>query len=121
MIQGLGTDIQDIGRFNKIMANPRFLRRIFSEYEQDYCTRKPFPAQHFAARFGVKEAYYKATHHLYDARITDVQIVNLDRRPQLMLWKIREGLEEKWRTYKMHVSISHTKTYAVATVVVEGQ
>ena len=58
MLLGTGVDIVQIKRFREI-ANERggrFLNRIFTEAEIDYCNKKVDKMQHLAARFACKEA-----------------------------------------------------------------
>ncbi len=57
-IIGLGIDATDIPRIEKAIADhgDRFLQRIFTAGEIDYCRARRRAAQHFAARFASKEA-----------------------------------------------------------------
>ena len=57
MILGIGVDIIKIERFSNI-KNPRFVARVFSEYEQEYLRSRK--AQSYAAIFAAKEAVAKA-------------------------------------------------------------
>src|SRR5690349_177244 len=61
-IIGLGLDATDIDRVADTLARygDRFLRRIFTEAEVAYCTRRRVPAIHLAGRFAAKEATMKA-------------------------------------------------------------
>lgn len=62
MIKGIGVDIVEIDRIQQAIESKkeRFLHRIFTEGERDYCFAKPSPFRHFAARFAAKEAVSKA-------------------------------------------------------------
>ena len=62
MIIGIGVDIVEIERFRNAMERlkDRFIRRIFTPGEQQYCNGHREPAQHFAVRFAAKEALFKA-------------------------------------------------------------
>jgi hypothetical protein len=57
-IIGIGLDATDIHRIADTIERygERFLRRIFSDGEIAYCTRRRVPAIHFAGRFASKEA-----------------------------------------------------------------
>jgi holo-[acyl-carrier protein] synthase len=59
---GLGLDATDISRISDTIERygDRFLRRIFTDGEIAYCTRRRVPAIHFAGRFAAKEAAMKA-------------------------------------------------------------
>ena len=58
----IGTDLVDIDRI-KISIEKyqiKFLDRVFSAEEQEYCQSKSNPAIHYAGRFAAKEAIKKA-------------------------------------------------------------
>ena len=58
---GVGVDVVEIDRFaESLRRRPRLAERCFTDAEQAYCSRKPFPPQHYAARFAAKEAVGKA-------------------------------------------------------------
>ncbi|MCA1560436.1 MAG: holo-ACP synthase, partial [Acidobacteria bacterium] len=61
-ILGLGLDTTDIPRIADMLAQygDRFLRRVFTDGEIAYCTRRRKPAPHLAGRFAAKEAAMKA-------------------------------------------------------------
>lgn len=62
MIKGIGVDIVEIDRIQKAIDSrkDRFINRIFTRDEQEYCFGRPRPYRHFAARFAAKEAVSKA-------------------------------------------------------------
>jgi holo-[acyl-carrier protein] synthase len=115
MVLGTGIDIIEVQRVQTIAErNPRFLERIFTSREIDYCMKKRNKYQHLAARFAAKEAFFKAL----GKRIswTAVELYNLSSgKPEL---KIKN--KQKLHVDKAHVSISHLKDYAVAAVILEG-
>jgi holo-[acyl-carrier protein] synthase len=116
MVIGIGIDIIDVERVRKLAEkNPRFLERIFTPKEIDYCLKKKNKYQHLAARFAVKEAFFKAI----GKRISwqDVELFNLPSgKPQLDI-----KFKERFFIEKALVSISHLKEYAVAAVILEGE
>jgi holo-[acyl-carrier protein] synthase len=61
-ILGIGFDATDIPRVADVFRRygDRFLRRVFTEREIAYCTRRRDPVPHLAGRFAVKEATMKA-------------------------------------------------------------
>jgi holo-[acyl-carrier protein] synthase len=61
-IIGLGTDLVEVERIRGVLERQgeRFLHRVFTEEERDYCLRMKFPHKHLAARFAAKEAVSKA-------------------------------------------------------------
>src|SRR5258708_9280419 len=88
-IIGLGLDATDIDRIADTIERygERFLRRIFSDGEIAYCTRRRVPAIHFAGRFAAKEAAMKAlgTGHSAGVLWRDVEVVRHGGPPQLQL------------------------------------
>ena len=112
MILGTGVDIIEVARVQKLVeANPKFLKRVFTETEIAYCYSKKNKHQHLAARFAAKEAFFKALGRKINW--TDVGIVNLSwGKPEL---EVRS--KEMLPFTKADVSISHLKEYAVAVVI----
>ena len=61
MIKGTGVDIIEISRIEKSLTNEKFVERIFTKKEQEYCnSRKQMAVSSYAARFAAKEAVVKA-------------------------------------------------------------
>jgi holo-[acyl-carrier protein] synthase len=123
MLVGLGVDIIEVPRIKKALNRwgERFLKRVFTPDERRYSLRKAFPEQSLAARFAAKEAVMKALGTGLSGGIawTDVEIVNTPRgKPEVRLrGKIASRVGEK----KVQISLSHTKEYAVAFAVIEGE
>ena len=63
MIKGVGTDIIEISRIEKLLSqhSEKGLLRIFTDKEISYCSKKRKNAESFAGRFAAKEALFKAT------------------------------------------------------------
>ncbi|MFO7974252.1 MAG: holo-ACP synthase [Candidatus Hydrogenedentota bacterium] len=121
MILGVGTDLVEIAEFENRMERGRLLR-AFSEAEQAYADEKPKRRmQALAARWAAKEAFAKAlgTGLRAEWDLSEVEVVNGEGgKPELQLGpSVRGVLPEGAR---VHVSLSHTATYATAVVVVEG-
>ncbi len=117
-----GTDIIEIERIKESieeMGQP-FIDRIFTPNEIQYCESKNnVKYQHYAARFAAKEAIFKAISKDLQDKFSmgwkNVEIINDEKgRPNVKFIDFSiEGLKE------IDISISHCKTYAVATVVAE--
>ena len=61
-VLGIGVDIVETTRIEHSLERfgERFLHRVFTQGEIDYCQSMKYPARHFAARFAAKEAVSKA-------------------------------------------------------------
>lgn len=121
MIIGIGTDIIEVHRMRAVLTDysTRFIQKIFTESEQAYCASKADPAIHYAARWAAKEAFAKAYRTGIGEHIGwhDVQIERASTgAPHIVLFG---AIAEQCRTYKLHVSLTHTHEYAVAMVVIE--
>lgn len=57
----LGADVIEVDRIRGILERQgeRFLARVFTDEEREYCSRMAYPHKHFAARFAAKEAVSK--------------------------------------------------------------
>jgi holo-[acyl-carrier protein] synthase len=62
MIIGIGSDVTDIRRIEKVIARhgDRFLGRIFTDTERARAERRPHTSATYAKRFAAKEACAKA-------------------------------------------------------------
>ena len=62
MVLGVGIDIIEIQRIIKSVERygDRFLDKVYTTIELEYCLSKFNKFQHLAARFAAKEAVYKA-------------------------------------------------------------
>src|SRR6266699_3720312 len=78
-IIGMGLDATEIDRIADMITRygDRFVRRIFTEGEIAYCTRRRTAAVHFAGRFAAKEAAMKAlgTGHSQGVLWRDIEVV----------------------------------------------
>lgn len=123
-IIGIGLDATEIPRIAETMARhgERFLTRIFTEGEVAYCQAHRHAAQHFAARFAVKEAAMKAlgTGHSHGVLWRDVELVRRGGPPQLQL---HGGAARRFDVIggrSSVVTIAHTDTLAIAQVILMG-
>ncbi len=125
MILGIGIDIIEIPRIERIISEygGHFIERVFSDEEIEYSASKSFPAIHFAARFAAKEAFLKSlgTGLADGIKWRSISISN-DRHsnPKLLIAGKAKEIAEKIGVKNIRVSISHTKEYAVAMVILEN-
>jgi holo-[acyl-carrier protein] synthase len=124
MIYGIGVDIVEISRMEKVIERwgERFLRRVFTEGEIAFCQKKGRPAARFALRFAAKEAFAKALGSGFRDGLGFRQIeVKRDSngRPILGLHGRGKKMCEGRGIAKSHLSLSDDGRYAIAMVVLE--
>ncbi len=119
----IGVDIVDIERIKiAVERTPRFLTRVFTPGELEYCLKKKNPYPSLAARFAAKEALRKL-HPVFINGIAfhDVEVINdLDGRPQLYLHNNALELQYKAGLANLAISLSHAKYQAIATIIAKG-
>lgn len=115
----IGIDCVDISRFNKEkISKIKFLRKIFTENEINYCAGKVNPSQHFAVRFAGKEALIKAFSS-YGIKISFKKIEILNKKNGIPFVKI---LDKELKDFKIKISLSHSSKIAMAiAIVTKGQ
>lgn len=127
MILGMGTDMIDVARVNRLISKgSSFTESIFTTNEMAYCESKRYRAEHYAARFAAKEAFMKAlgTGWRDGIAFCDIELTHDDLgKPILSIsGKTRERCQTKYpRGYRTHVSVAHLKDYATATVIIEEE
>ena len=124
MIAGMGVDIIEIERIeNEIQQHGEsFTTRVFTPEEIKYCETKMHRAQHYAARFAVKEAVFKALGTGWQKGVSwkDAVITNDDLgKPEVQLYGRAKELADKMGMNELLVSISHSLHYAVAVVIIQ--
>lgn len=123
MIYGLGTDLVEVERIaEKIERTAGFKEMIFSAGEINYCETKTHRFEHYAARFAAKEAFFKAlgTGWLSGTAFNQLQITNdANGKPFLELNDETRTTVAQLGQFNIHVSLSHTRTVATATVILE--
>jgi len=124
MIYAVGTDLVEISRVERIIDRwtKRFTERVYSEGEIRYCSKRAFPAQHFAARFAAKEAFLKCMGRgMFDGvGFRDVEVLNRSGgKPELKFYGKARTMVDGAGITGSHISISHTDRYAMAFVVLE--
>jgi holo-[acyl-carrier protein] synthase len=124
-IIGTGIDIIEIHRIEKAMEkNPdRFRARTFTDQEVEYCEKKKYKFQHYAARFGAKEAAMKAmgTGWTQGIRFSDIEVLNDEHgKPGLVFHGKAQVLFQEYGGNDAFVSLSHSKEYAAAVVILSA-
>ncbi len=116
MIKGIGNDIIEISRIKASIEKhgKRFLDRLFTTKEQEYCFKHKESARHFAGRFAAKEAIAKAFGTGFGLNMTwlDIEILNDEHgKPHVHL---SEKLASLYDFPELKISISHCHEYATA-------
>jgi len=120
MIETLGIDLIEIKRVKKVKERwgKRFLERVYTPKELEYCLKKKYPEGSLAGRFAAKEAVMKALGTGLSSGVSwkDIEIIN-DRKgkPEVFLYGKTKKLLGKKRVL---ISISHTKEDAIAQAMV---
>lgn len=124
MIAGLGTDIVEIGRFEKqLITSQRLAERVLTPQELKIFEQHKFQARFLAKRFAAKEAAVKAlgTGIANGVSFQDVEIENLPSgQPILKLTGKFALLCEQRNITRSFISLSDEQHYATATVILES-
>ena len=125
MIVGIGVDIVEIPRFGEVIQrqSDRFIRRVFTRAEQDYCRAHRDPVPHYAARFAAKEALFKALGTGWAGGVSWLDVdVRRDGRgaPYLVLQGEADKISRSLGAARVHLSLSHSRDSAVAVVVLDA-
>ena len=111
----VGVDIENTERFLNHDAgfSDKFLNKVFTDAELEYCFNKEEPAQHLAGRFAAKEAAFKALEQLGSVNkvhITQIEVIRAGGHgpPEIT----GPGMT----SINSSLSISHTTDIAIAFV-----
>ena len=124
MIFGIGIDLVEVPRIRKALQTSGFAARVFTAAERAYCDGKNTgKAASYAARFAGKEAFVKALGlGLRAGRLTDISIENNEAgQPFIVLSGHYLTIINEKNINGIHISLSHTKEWAMAEVVLEAQ
>lgn len=123
MILGTGIDIIEVARITKAIGRSSFIKRVFTLQEQAYCEgRGVQSAQSYAARFAGKEAVLKAFGTgLRGGLLTDIEILpDALGCPGVTLYGYFAAAEQQKQVTSIHISLTHTRQYAAAQVILWG-
>jgi holo-[acyl-carrier protein] synthase len=118
-VEAIGIDLVEVPRIAEAIRRygDRFVTRVFTPWEIQYCNSKINPELSFAARFAVKEAVFKAigTGFAEGVKWTSVEVVN-DKRGQPEV-RLGQGIRKHIGDKKIIISLTHTREYAMASAV----
>jgi holo-[acyl-carrier protein] synthase len=124
-IVGHGVDIVEVARIARMLDehSERFLDRCFTRRERVYAIGSRRAAEHLAGRFAAKEAALKAigTGWRHAIAWTDIEVVlEPSGAPRLEVVGRVAEIGAEMGVARWHVSISHTDTHAIASVIAES-
>jgi holo-[acyl-carrier protein] synthase len=125
MIVGTGIDIAEVPRIREAIARhgQRFLNRVFTEGEIQYCESKANRVERYAARFAAKEAGMKAigTGWNHGVRWRDIEVARKPGgRPTLLLHGKAAEFAARLGATNIALSLTHTAEQAMAQVILES-
>jgi len=110
MIVGLGMDLVEVARIERAMQNPRFVQKILTEAEREYCSS----VARVAGRWAAKEAVAKAV----GLHLTWQQVEILPDelgQPRVI---VRSSHFDPKRL-RLTVTITHERTHAASVAILE--
>lgn len=117
-------DATDLPRIAELLQRygDRFLRRVYTDGEIAYCTRRRDPVPHLGGRFAVKEAAMKAlgTGQSRGVVWKDIEVVRRGGPPQLQLHGAAARYADAMQVRRSLVTITHAETIAMAQVMLLG-
>ena len=124
MITGIGIDVIQNDRIRQSVERfgDRFLNRIYTEGEIEYCKKSANPEIHYAARWAAKEAAFKALGTGWAAGVKwkEVEVVRLaSGKPELHLHGDALAHASAAGAKHFYVSLTHDQLISAAVVILE--
>ncbi len=124
MIVGSGVDLAEVPRIRASVERfgAKFVDRIYTPAEIAYVERKANKYERYAARFAAKEAGMKAIGTGWRHGVTwhDFEVANLPSgKPTLRFHGVAAKVAERLGVRNVALSLTHTKEYGLAYVVLE--
>lgn len=119
MIFGVGIDLLEIERMERLLQNDAFMERVFTEYERTYIAGKGRAAAASAAgMFCAKEAASKALGRGLAISLQEIEVRHTEHgAPYLTLYG---KAAEEYGGLTFNLSITHTGVTAGAVVTAEN-
>ena len=124
-ILGIGVDIVENSRINKLIRNKNFIKRIFSNSEILIGNKMKDKKNFYSKRFAAKEAFVKSigTGFRDNLNFKDISIINNKYgKPSFIINdKIKKIIKKHFKItyFDFFISISDEKKYSVAYVVLQ--
>jgi holo-[acyl-carrier protein] synthase len=118
LIVGTGIDLVEMERIRPLVHNQKFIDRILTPEERKAfykMTNLRRQTEYLAGRFAAKEAFSKALGSGIGSRLSwqDISVLNQSLGQPILVYPFD-------KPHKVHLSITHTKNYAAAFVIIEG-
>jgi len=125
VIVATGVDLVELDRLQRVLEErgSRFVARVYTAAEVQYCSAQAQPVTSFGARFAAKEAVLKCLGTGWGRGVgfTDVEVL---RGPSGAVGVRLSGeaavVARSLGITRIHLSLSHTKGHAVAFAVAEA-
>lgn len=119
-VVGIGTDLVEINRMRELLERrPRFIDRVFTQGERQYCDAAVDPSERYAVRFAAKEAVLKALGvGLGGADFADIEVTRIESgKPELNITGRAAALADELGITRWLITMSHSEQMAQAFVV----
>ena len=126
-ILGIGVDVIQNKRIQKLINNKIFIKRTFGKNEVKYAQKNSNKINYFAKRFAAKEAFAKSigTGFRNNLNFKDIEILNnnIGKPYFLKSKKINEIVKKRFKIKKfdLFLSISDEKDYSVAFTILQSK
>lgn len=119
-----GVDMVDCKRLRQAIDRhgDRFLHRVFTPAELNYCLGKKREIEHLAGRFAAKESVLKllGTGLIGKMKWTDIEVVNeASGAPKARLSGECLEVARRKNLGEIQISISHIETHAIASAIAQ--
>ncbi|WP_338958995.1 holo-ACP synthase [Fusobacterium vincentii] len=121
MIVGIGNDIIEIERIEKAISKESFKNKVYTQRELENIEKRGDRVETYAGIFSAKEAISKAIGTgVREFSLTDLEILNDDLgKPYVVVSeRLDKIIKSKKEDYQIEISISHSKKYAIAMVII---
>ena len=124
MILGIGIDLTKVSRYSAFLDNKGFLDKYFHSSEIEYVLSKGAGAsQSLAGKFAAREAFFKALgtgFNGFSPKDIEVSSDSVGKPIIIPNDKVKNRLDSMAEGWKIHLTISHEKEYAIAQVILEA-
>lgn len=123
MIFGIGTDIIEVARVEKLIARGRqYLDTIYTVAEVEYCEARARKSEHYAVRYAAKEATLKALGVGWRGGLSfsDIEVVNDELgKPRVVVHGKTKEIFDRNQISQSSISLSHGRESAIAVIILE--